>query len=45
MIDNLLDDINNDSRGSVSHAIFSDRTVRNLDTIQLATVSINFDVI
>ncbi|MGB7442157.1 MAG: caspase family protein [Coleofasciculaceae cyanobacterium] len=45
VIDNLLDDINNGTRGSVSNATSSSRTVHNLDTTQLAALSISFEVI
>ena len=45
VIDNLLDDVNNGNRGSVSNATRSSGTVRNIDTTQLAALSITFEVI
>jgi hypothetical protein len=45
VIDNLLDDVNNGTRGSVSNATRSSGTVRNIDTSQLAALSITFEVI
>jgi len=45
VIDNLLDDVNNGNRGSVSNATLSSGTVRNIDTSQLAALSITFEVI
>lgn len=45
VIDNLLDDINNGVRGSVSDATSSSGTVHNIDTTQLAALSISFEVI
>jgi hypothetical protein len=45
VIDNLLDDVNNGNRGSVSNATRSSGTVRNIDTTQLAALSITFEVV
>ena len=45
VIDNLLDDINNGTRGSASNATRSSGTVRNIETNQLAALSITFEVI
>ncbi|HEY9651720.1 MAG TPA: caspase family protein [Coleofasciculaceae cyanobacterium] len=45
VIDNLLDDVNNRSRGTVRNATRSAGTVRNIDTNQLAALSITFEVI
>ena len=45
VIDNLLNDINNGSRGSGSNIASSNPTSRSLDTTQLAALSITFEVI
>lgn len=45
VIDNLLDDVNNYTRGNVSNATRSNSTVRNIETNQLAALSITFEVI
>jgi len=45
VIDNLLDDVNTGTRGAASPAINSSASVRNLDTTQLAALSITFEVI
>lgn len=46
VIDNLLDDVNIDTRsGSTSSTTPSSTTVRNIDTTQLAALSITFEVI
>jgi hypothetical protein len=45
VIDNLLDDVNNDTRGSVRNATSNPGNVRSFDTTQLAALSITFEVI
>ena len=46
VIDNLLEDVNIDTRsGSISNTTPSSTTVRNIDTTQLAALSITFEVI
>ena len=45
VIDNLLDDVNTGTRGAAFPAINSSASVRNLDTTQLAALSITFEVI
>ena len=45
VIDNLLDDVNNGSRGSVTNTTSMRGHVRSLDTTQLAALSITFEVI
>ncbi len=45
VIDNLLDDVNNGTRGSTSKATPTRSTVRNIDASQLAALSITFEVI
>jgi hypothetical protein len=45
VIDNLLDDINNGSRGNVDNAAPRDRSVRSIETTKLAALSITFEVI
>ena len=45
VIDNLLDDLNTGTRGAASTTVGNNSTVRNLDTTQLAALSITFEVI
>lgn len=45
VIDNLLDDVNTGTRGSTSGDTRSTPAVRNIDTTQLAALSITFEVI
>ena len=45
VIDNLLNDINNGSRGSGSNIASSNPTSRSIDTTQLAALSITFEVV
>ena len=45
VIDNLLDDVNTGTRGTGSSATSNNSTVRNIDTTQLAALSITFEVI
>lgn len=45
VIDNLLNDVNNGTRGSASKASPTSGTVRNMDASQLAALSITFEVI
>jgi hypothetical protein len=45
VIDNLLDDVNNGTRGSMRNPTPSRDTVRSIDTTQLAALSITFEVI
>jgi len=45
VIDNLLDDVNNANRGSAPMAKSDGGTVRQIDTSQLAALSITFEVI
>lgn len=45
VIDNLLDDVNNGTRGSKRNTTPSSDTVRSIDTTQLAALSITFEVI
>lgn len=45
VIDNLLADIDNGSRGSMSNSTPGDRGTRNIDTTKLAALSITFEVI
>ncbi len=45
VIDNLLNDINNGSRGNGSNIVSSNPTNRSIDTTQLAALSITFEVV
>jgi hypothetical protein len=45
VVDNLLDDLNNGSRANVDDILARDSTIRNIDTTQLAALSIAFEVI
>ncbi|NER53072.1 MAG: DUF4384 domain-containing protein, partial [Symploca sp. SIO1A3] len=45
VIDNLLNDINNGSRGNGSNVVSSNPTNRSIDTTQLAALSITFEVV
>ncbi len=45
VIDNLLDDLNTGTRGAASTTVGNNSTGRNLDTTQLAALSITFEVI
>jgi hypothetical protein len=45
VVDNLLDDLNNGIRGNVDNIPARESTIRNIDTTQLAALSIAFEVI
>jgi hypothetical protein len=45
VIDRLLDDVNDGTRGSGNNTTASSSTVRSIDTSQLAALSITFEVI